>query len=51
MAMDDVVRHFTAGPQAWDDLPFEETTSRGSWRSSSSCERAGTGRWMPAPRN
>jgi hypothetical protein len=24
MAMDDVVRHFTAGPQAWNDLPFEE---------------------------
>jgi anti-sigma factor ChrR (cupin superfamily) len=24
MALDDVVRHFTAGPQAWDDLPFEE---------------------------
>lgn len=24
MAMDDVVRHFTADPQAWDDLPFED---------------------------
>ena len=24
MATDDVVRHFTADPQAWDDLPFED---------------------------
>jgi len=24
MAMDDVVRHFTADPQAWDSLPFED---------------------------
>lgn len=24
MAMDDVVRHFTADPQAWNDLPFED---------------------------
>jgi hypothetical protein len=24
MSMDDVVRHFTADPQAWDDLPFED---------------------------
>ena len=24
MAMGDVVRHFTADPQAWNDLPFED---------------------------
>jgi hypothetical protein len=24
MAMDDVVRHFTADPQAWNALPFED---------------------------
>ncbi|HSY16087.1 MAG TPA: hypothetical protein VK816_08885 [Jatrophihabitantaceae bacterium] len=24
MALEDVVRHFTADPQAWNDLPFED---------------------------